>query len=47
MINCSENCIHQKDGICNLNYIVNSTGIIKNNCPYFDYKNEKDKKTPI
>lgn len=37
-INCSEKCIHEIDGICSLNHIVNSTGINYNNCPYFSFK---------
>lgn len=46
MINCSEECIHQEDGICNLTCIINSTGIVKNNCPHFDY-NVKEKQIKL
>lgn len=46
-INCSEKCIHQSEGICTLNHIINSTGISENICPYYNYENNiKQKKNP-
>ncbi len=43
-INCSEGCIHEKDGLCTLDHIINSSGESSDNCPYYvpthNHKNE-------
>ncbi len=49
IILCDENCIHQKEGYCNLTccqYVANSA---ENSCPYFckDEKNKNNHKTSI
>lgn len=45
-INCSEKCIHEKDGKCTLNCITTITNLSspKSGCMYFSPKNQiKDK----
>ncbi|KAA8667248.1 hydroxymyristoyl-ACP dehydratase [Clostridium sp. MT-14] len=45
-INCSERCIHEKNGKCTLNHITAITDLSspKTNCIYFSPKNQiKDK----
>jgi len=36
MIACSENCIHEKDGICNLNEVTKPSSTPIKDCPYFE-----------
>ncbi len=42
IILCDENCIHQKEGYCNLTYLQYVANSSKNSCPYF-CKYEKNK----
>jgi len=46
LIPCSENCIYQEDGLCNLTKITSSSSTPLKDCPYFVDRNkdrEKDK----
>ncbi|MBR6504303.1 MAG: hydroxymyristoyl-ACP dehydratase [Clostridia bacterium] len=38
-INCSSNCIYQKDGKCTLEYITNNIAKSNSDCAYFLNKN--------
>lgn len=38
IINCSENCIYEKEGICNLKHVTYSSGTPSKDCPYFKEK---------
>ncbi|MCR2044624.1 hypothetical protein NSA23_10925 [Anaerosalibacter massiliensis] len=42
IINCSENCIYQEEGVCNLKHATYSSGTPLKDCPYFKEK-PKDK----
>lgn len=41
LINCSENCIYQNEGICTLKHVTNSSGTPSEDCPYFREKVKK------
>jgi hypothetical protein len=46
LIPCSENCIYQEDGMCNLTKVTSSSSTPLKDCPYFvdrDRKKDKDK----
>lgn len=43
MIECSNKCLHEKDGYCSLNHITNLTGNINSSCGYFEAKNIQKK----
>lgn len=40
LINCSSDCIYQKDGECSLNRAVSGGKNIKNGCTYYVQKNQ-------
>lgn len=42
IILCDENCVHQKEGYCNLTYLQYVANSSRNSCPYF-CKYEKNK----
>lgn len=45
-INCSEKCLYENEGICTLNRIIISSGIISSGCPYFrDKQSDSQKNT--
>ena len=46
LIPCSENCIYQEEGLCNLTEVTSSSNSPLKGCPYFVDKSkerEKDK----
>ena len=42
MINCSENCIHCKDGICDLKTVLTSSSTPTDDCPFYKEKKKKE-----
>lgn len=42
-INCTSNCIYQKDGKCHLCNVTTVSNSLNNSCVYFVDKNEKPK----
>lgn len=47
-INCSENCIHEKNGKCNLNHVTPLSNVfsMETNCAYFASKQSMKKAPP-
>ncbi|WP_041701363.1 hypothetical protein [Gottschalkia acidurici] len=41
-INCTDNCLHQDDGVCMLNHITSSSGDTSSKCPYFRDKEKSE-----
>ncbi|EDK35458.1 hypothetical protein [Clostridium kluyveri] len=43
-INCSENCVHEKNGKCTLNYVtpITSLSSLETNCIYFTPKKKSN-----
>lgn len=41
MINCSEKCIYQEDGLCNLKVAISPSSTPTKDCPYFTKKENK------
>lgn len=44
MIQCSESCVHEYDGLCALKEVTTPSKTPKRNCPYFNTKQKKIKK---
>lgn len=44
MIQCSEKCYHENDGLCTLKEVTNSSTTPIKNCPYYE---DKDKKSTL
>lgn len=42
MIQCSESCVHEYDGLCSVKEVTNPSKTPKKNCPYFNDKQKKD-----
>ena len=42
MITCSEKCIHEDEGLCNLKTVTQSSGTPTKDCPYFTEKEIKN-----
>ncbi|HLR35020.1 MAG TPA: hypothetical protein VK071_06765 [Tissierellales bacterium] len=40
LIICSENCIHEEEGLCTLKRISNSSKTPLKDCPHFEEKNK-------
>ncbi len=43
-INCTSNCIYQKDGKCQLDNVTVVSNTLDRSCVYFINRKEKDKK---
>lgn len=43
-INCTSNCIYQKDGKCQLDNVTTVSSTLNNSCVYFTDKSEKTTK---
>ena len=43
LINCSERCVHEDDGLCTLNHIMYSSNEGNDTCPFFKTKNKHNK----
>ncbi|NLL82584.1 MAG: hypothetical protein GX231_09805 [Tissierellia bacterium] len=46
MIQCSEKCIHENDGICSLKEVTNPSKTPKKDCPYYKRRHEKYGEAP-
>lgn len=44
MIQCSEKCFYEVDGLCNLNEVTHPSSTPIEDCPYFKEKKKKEKK---
>lgn len=43
-INCTSNCVYQKDGKCQLDNVTAVSNTLNESCVYFTEKKEKSKK---
>ncbi len=41
MIQCSEKCLHEDDGLCTLKEVTNASGTPIKDCPYYKDKDKK------
>jgi hypothetical protein len=41
MIQCSEKCIHENDGLCTLKQVTHPSGTPIKDCPYYTKKESK------
>ncbi|MDD2446674.1 MAG: hypothetical protein PHY91_03165 [Tissierellia bacterium] len=46
MIQCSEKCIHESDGLCSLKEVTHPSKTPKKDCPYYNNKHNKNEETP-
>lgn len=42
MILCSEKCLHENDGLCNLKEVTRASSTPTDDCPYFKDKSKKE-----
>lgn len=46
MIQCSEKCIHESDGLCSLQAVTHPSKTPKKDCPYYNGKEDKYREAP-
>jgi len=43
LINCSDKCVHEENGLCTLNHIIYSSNEGNDTCPFFKSKKKLNK----